>query len=113
MALGKPVIATGYSANLDFMTVGNSLLVRHRVVRLEQDYPPYPRGSTWADPDEEHAAELMREVAADPELARRLGATARANVTAYLSPEAVGARIAARLALVGRDPEAPGSLFKE
>ena len=29
MALGKPVIATGFSANLDFMTAENSYLVRH------------------------------------------------------------------------------------
>jgi len=112
MALGKPVIATGYSANLDFMNVGNSLLVRHQVVTLDRDHAPYPRGSTWAEPDLEHAAELMRAVAADPERARLLGQRARADVMAYLSPAAAGARIAGRLALVGRDPEAPGSVFR-
>jgi hypothetical protein len=33
-------------------------------------------------------------------------------VTAYLSPQVVGARIAERLALIGRDLEAPGSIFR-
>jgi glycosyltransferase involved in cell wall biosynthesis len=113
MSLGKPVIATGYSANLDFMNVSNSLLVRYELARLEKDYPPYPKGSVWADPDVEHAAELMRAVYDDPPRARRIGERARADVTAYLSPEAVGARIVERLSLIGRDLEARGSIFRE
>jgi glycosyltransferase involved in cell wall biosynthesis len=112
MALGKPVIATGYSANLDFMNVGNSLLVRYQMVRLERDFPPYPRGSAWADPDVGHAAELMRAVHQDPDLARRLGQRARDDVMAYLSPQAAGARMVERLALIGRDLEAPGRIVK-
>jgi glycosyltransferase involved in cell wall biosynthesis len=111
MALGKPVIATGHSANLDFMNVANSLLVRFDMVRLEQDYPPYPRGSLWADPDLAHAAELMRVVFDDRDRARKLGERGRADVMAYLSPERVGARITERLALIGRDLEARGSIY--
>jgi glycosyltransferase involved in cell wall biosynthesis len=112
MALGKPVIATAHSANMDFMNVGNSLLVRYRLVRLEKDFPPYPRGSAWADPDVGHAAELMRVVYEDPDRARTLGERAREEVMAYLSPQAVGARIAERLGLIGRDLEAPGGIYK-
>ena len=48
----------------------------------------------------------------EPERARRLGERARGDVMAYLSPPAVGARIAERLALIGRDLEAPGGLFR-
>jgi glycosyltransferase involved in cell wall biosynthesis len=113
MALGKPVIATGYSSNLDFMNVGNSLLVRYDLVRLERDHPPYPRGSVWAEPDVAHAAELMRAVYEDPVMARRLGERAREDVMRYLSPQRVGERVRERLALVGRDLEAPGSMFRE
>jgi glycosyltransferase involved in cell wall biosynthesis len=112
MALGKPVIATAHSANTDFMNVGNSLLVRYQLVRLERDLPPYPRGSVWADPDVEHAAELMRTVYQDPDRARRLGERGRDEVMAYLSPQAAGARMAERLALIGIDLEAPGSIFR-
>jgi glycosyltransferase involved in cell wall biosynthesis len=100
MALGKPVIATGYSANLDFMRPGNSFLVDCRLVPLEQDYGPYLRGSTWAEPDLDHAADLMRHVHDNPD---RVGAVAREgqrDVTTYLAPERIGREIAARLAVI-------------
>jgi glycosyltransferase involved in cell wall biosynthesis len=113
MALGKPVIATAWSANLDFMNAGNSLLVRYELVRLQRDYPPYPRGGLWAEPDVGHASELMRAVFEDPHHARRLGQQAREDVMAYLSPEAMGARIRERLSLIGRDLDAPGGIFRE
>ena len=34
MSLGKPVIATRYAGNLDFMTADNSLLVDYRLVPI-------------------------------------------------------------------------------
>ena len=42
MCLGKPVIATGYSGNLDFMTPSNSLLVDYRMVPIGPGADPYP-----------------------------------------------------------------------
>ena len=44
MLLGRPVIATRYSGNLDFMDDENSLLVDCRLVRLDRDIPPYTAG---------------------------------------------------------------------
>jgi glycosyltransferase involved in cell wall biosynthesis len=66
MALGKPAIATGYSGNLTFMDRDNSLLIRHKLTELAEDVGPYAAGSIWADPDIDHAAELMREVVERP-----------------------------------------------
>ena len=68
---------------------------------------------TWAEPDVEHAAELMRAVAADRELARRLGERARDDVTRQLAPARVGELYKAALGeLYGRSREAalPSSL---
>ncbi len=62
MAYGRPVIATGYSGNLDFMTEENSWLVRHTLVPIGPGADPYPPEGEWAEPDLEHAAHLMREV---------------------------------------------------
>ena len=56
MLLGKPVIATGYSGNLDFMTPDNSRLVDYRRVRITQELPYYGKGCFWAEPDLNHAA---------------------------------------------------------
>ncbi|HEV3455172.1 MAG TPA: glycosyltransferase, partial [Thermoanaerobaculia bacterium] len=93
MAYGLPVIATGYSGNLQFMDRRNSFLVDCREAAVAVADGPYQRGSMWAEPDVEHAAALMRLVYDRPDLARAVGARARADVRRTLSPDAV-ARIA-------------------
>ena len=97
MLMGKPVIATGYSGNLDFMDERNSLLVDCKVVALERDVPPYKRGFRWGEPSAEHAARHLRWVYEHPEAARALGARARQDVAERLSLEAAGRRMARRL----------------
>lgn len=59
MAMGKPVIASGYSGNLDFMTQQTSSLVETDVIQTERKYGPYPKGTYWGDPKIEHAAHLL------------------------------------------------------
>ncbi|MBI5189459.1 MAG: glycosyltransferase family 4 protein [Nitrospirae bacterium] len=100
MALGKPVIATAFSGNTDFMDVSNSFPVRYGTARLDRDLPPYGKGSEWADPDVGHAAEMMRLVYGDPEARGRMSVNARETVQRVLSPEAVGRLYARRLGLV-------------
>jgi glycosyltransferase involved in cell wall biosynthesis len=97
MALAKPVIATGYSANLDFMTPANSHLVNYELVTLTKNSGPYPRGFTWAEPDVSHAARLMRIVAEDPMAARELGRRAAADVQAGFNIAVVADRVEQRL----------------
>lgn len=94
MALGKPVIATAYSGNLDFMSPSNSYLVDHSMTVVGEDVEIYPPEGRWAEPDLDHAAVLMRQVYEDPDEARARGARASADIAATLSPEGVG-RIAA------------------
>jgi glycosyltransferase involved in cell wall biosynthesis len=113
MAMGKPALATAYSSNLDFMNAGNSLLVRYRELENDRDHGPYPRGAIWADPDVDHAAELMRHVVSDPESAGRLGARARDDIARELGPARIGALIRARLTILHeratRRPEHEGA----
>jgi len=97
MYLGKPVIATGYSGNIEFMTEDNSFLVRHRLVELERDFGPYKKGNVWAEPDIDQAARLMRLVHDDRDLAKRVGEKAASDIRRNLSPEATGRRILDRL----------------
>ena len=97
MYLKKPVIATGYSGNVDFMNLNNSFLVRYRLVEIEEDLGPYKKGRIWADPDTGHAAELMRLVYDNRDLANRIGEQASVDIKTYLSPEACGRRIFDRI----------------
>jgi len=98
MAFGKPVIATGYSGNLEFMTEANSFLVPWTPASIPARCEPYPPGSTWAEPDLQAAARLMRQVLDDPELAESHGRQAAEDVRSLHSPEIAGRAIAARLA---------------
>ena len=90
MALGKPVIATGFSANLDFMTAENSYLVRHRETLVGPEGENYPAHGTWAEPDLDHAAQLMREVWEHQDQARARGARAQREIAEHFSLEKVG-----------------------
>jgi len=97
MSLERPVIATGYSGNMDFMTPANSFLVHYDLIELDQDYPPYKLGSVWADPSLDPAAELMRLVYENRELAKAVGRKARADILRHFHPQVVGNLITERL----------------
>lgn len=84
MALGTPVIASGYSGNLEFTSDDTAYLVPVKRAVVGPDAGPYPPGDAWAEPDLDIAAELMRRVYRDPAEARRKAATAtRAILTEH------------------------------
>jgi glycosyltransferase involved in cell wall biosynthesis len=97
MLLGKPVIATGYSGPLDYLTPANSYLVDWHPVAIGPGNDPYPADGTWAEPDLEQAARLIGELLSDPDEARTRGARAREDIERDHSLEAAGAAMAARL----------------
>ncbi len=100
MAHGKPVIATGYGGNMDFMTRDNSYVVSHRLVELPQSVGPYRKGWHWAEPDVAHAATLMRQVYEHRDEAQRVGVRARDDVTRDLHPARIGTLVRDRLEVV-------------
>ena len=60
MELGKSVIATNWSGNVDFMNSKNSYLVDYDLVTLKNDYGPYKKSNYWAEPSVAHALELIK-----------------------------------------------------
>jgi glycosyltransferase involved in cell wall biosynthesis len=105
MFLGKPVIATGYSGNLDFMTPENSLLVDYRLVPVGVGADPYPPDARWAEPDITQASAYMRLVFEDRALARTLGARATAGIRSTHSALAVGQVMRDRLDRLRAEPD--------
>ena len=97
MYLGKPVIATDWSATAEFLNATNGCPVRAPIVTLEKNHGPYAKGSTWADPDPAHAAEWMKRLFADRTLGASLGAAARVTIEARFAPALIGARYRTRL----------------
>jgi glycosyltransferase involved in cell wall biosynthesis len=100
MLMAKPVIATGYSGNLDFMNRNNSLLVDYELVEIKEDRPIYTRGNFWAEPSIEQAAAYMREVYEHRDEARARALRGQAETRSLLSLEAAGQRMRARLELI-------------
>ena len=101
MFLGKPVIATGWSANLDFMKPDNSFLIRYELKPLTQNIGVYPRGPVWAEADVDHAAWCLGQLLNDPcGLAAQIGKKAQTDIRRQLNPETVGGLIRNRLTLL-------------
>ena len=100
--LGKPVIATRYSGNLDFMTDEGSWLVDFELVPIGPGNWPYPEGGEWAEPDVEQAAAYMREIFDDPVAAQAKAALGAAELRRTHSREAAGRTVVERLELLRR-----------
>jgi glycosyltransferase involved in cell wall biosynthesis len=91
MAFGKPVIATGYSGNMDFMDARNSFPVPYSLGPVPEEMtrrlPWFTPDMIWADIDKEALIQTMKRVAAgrwDPELRVRA-----ADIARTFSPGAV------------------------
>ncbi len=97
MFLGKPVIATAYSGNMDFTTFDNSFLVGYRLKPVGKLNEPYDEDALWADPSVEQAAQQMRIIAGNPQICQRVAVAGQELVRRRLSPEAVGRQMADRL----------------
>ena len=89
MCRGLPVVATGWSGNMEFMTEENSFPVNYTFVEVRDEQGKYPSCSgKWAEPDIEHAAELLQLLHSTPELASSMGTRAKADVLTALSGSA-------------------------
>jgi glycosyltransferase involved in cell wall biosynthesis len=97
MYFGKPVIATNYSGNLEFMNRENSLLVDYTMTESEQDAGSYDCGTRWADPNVEQASNYMRWVFEHRSEARTLGARAAADIRRTLDVNVAAAEIIRRV----------------
>ncbi|MDR0827126.1 MAG: glycosyltransferase [Desulfovibrio sp.] len=96
MAFGKPVLATGWSGNMDFMDQKNSFPVPYRLSRISGEMceriPLFTRDMTWADIDLNALVAIMRQVL-EGRIPRDLPAKA-AEITVRFGPEAVARRMA-------------------
>ena len=97
MALGKAVILSDWSGSQEYTRAEHCFPITCELVELERDYGPYKRGQRWADPDITEAAEAMRQIIAQPELAVEIGERARRFIEGNFSPKAIGEKMRARL----------------
>lgn len=97
MTLGKPVIATAYSGNLEFCTEDTALLVPYALKAVKQNEYPHWQDQHWAEPDVLAAAQHMISLVENPAAGRALGARARHHLTLNFSYLAAGLRYSDRI----------------
>ncbi len=75
MGFGTPVIATPFGGPDHLITPDAAWPLDYKLIELEGDYFPYPKGYVWADPDKASLISALVEVAEYP-----ASALARANI---------------------------------
>jgi hypothetical protein len=108
MALEKPVIATAYSGNLEFMTPDNSYLVNYVAGSVPAGCDPYPAGSVWAEPDLDEAATCMQRVYRSPEESRLKAQRAREGIVTKHNADVAGRLVGQRLDEIRRTLRSAG-----
>jgi ADP-heptose:LPS heptosyltransferase/SAM-dependent methyltransferase len=94
---GTPVVATDYSGPLEYLDRDAHKLVRHNLCPVRQSYIYYHPRMRWAEPDLEHASELMRGVYQNRDAARAQAAQAASKLREDYSLERVGEMARARI----------------
>ncbi len=97
MSAKKFVITTDYGGNRDIMNVNNSFLVKYQFTKIEKDFGPYKKGNYWAEPDINHAAQLMKFVYENRKTLENITLNASSFVNQSLSYAKIGERIKHRL----------------
>ena len=102
MFLGKPVVATAYSANMDFMTEENACLVGYTLCPVPAGAYPYSEGQMWAEPNICQAVDHMIKLVSNRDYARGLGENASRDIRVSFSFRAAGLRYVDRIAEIVR-----------
>ncbi len=113
MAIGKPVIATAWSGNLDFMSADNSVLIDSHLIPVQPGDYVGDLDARWAEPDIAQAARAMRLLRDQPALAQALGARAREQVLGTLSPEACAAGMNKAISSMIERNSLPGDRYSQ
>ena len=100
MALEKPVIATGYSGNSEFVTEITGYPIPFTLTPIRPGEYVHAEGQVWADPDEDACATAMRAVVAHPDEAAARARSGRAFVQDRYGAASVGRVVVERLEVI-------------
>ena len=96
MLLGVPVVATGWSGNMDFMDANAAALIPYRLVPARDPRGVFVApGAEWAEASVPDAAAWLTRLAEDPGLRQQIGAAGRAMAAARLGLGGLRAAVAA------------------
>jgi glycosyltransferase involved in cell wall biosynthesis len=102
MCLGKPVIATGYSGNMDFMTGETAFPIGFDLVPVAEGEYPHWQDQVWAEPHLDEAVAAMARLVDDPALGYEIGRRAALHMRTRFGYRPTGLRYAERLDQIER-----------
>jgi glycosyltransferase involved in cell wall biosynthesis len=102
MTLGRPVIATGYSGNLDFLSDANSFIVPGVRTKVGDGAEGYSREAMWMEPNVTEAAKYMRYVYENQAEAAQKGLRGQADILSSFDVDSCGAIMKGRLEQIWR-----------
>ncbi|MFD2252726.1 hypothetical protein FHS82_004148 [Pseudochelatococcus lubricantis] len=102
--LGRKVVATYWSGNVDFAQAGNQLFVEADIVAVPTGQYPWSENQYWGEPNHNAAVEALQ--------AARYGADEFNNTTIF-HPLNVGKRYAARLHTIYRCVAGRGTCYRQ
>jgi glycosyltransferase involved in cell wall biosynthesis len=104
MLLKKPVIATDFSGNIDFISYDTGYSIDCSLVEIQKGDYPCGEGQMWAEPNVSCAAEAMQEAYWNRDKARKKGLAGCGYISSKHSPVTVGQEVMKRLrSLTGWD----------
>ena len=97
MLLEKPVVATAYSGNSDYLNETTGIPVPYSMAEIGLSEYPCGVGQVWAEPDTASAAEKLKEVFLDCDAFHSRAIGGRKYISDNYSPKTVGGRVIKRL----------------
>ena len=102
ITLGRPVIATGYSGNLDFLSDTNSFIVPGVRTKVGEGAEGYSPEAMWMEPNVTEAARYMRYVYENQTEAAKKGLRAQEEILSAFDVASCGAIMKGRLEQIWR-----------
>jgi glycosyltransferase involved in cell wall biosynthesis len=91
-AFGNPVVTTGFGGHLDYLDTSPYLVDFELVPVVDPaGLPSYTPDQRWAAPNVEHAATLLRQIAADVDDAKAIAAPIAVDIARRFAPATIAA----------------------
>ncbi len=103
MLLGVPTVATGWSANTQFMTPDTACLVPYTLVPVGDAYQYGEEKHRWAEPDVHRAAGFLKRLKQDTAWREEIAARGQRQIAEHFSPARSAEKMKARLTEILKD----------